>query len=83
MLAGFHEMTRRLRKMIDELKYIRFTTCGGSSMLYELGVEGRAAQAITNHYEQIYQSSERALQAAGFGPMLIDVVEEGEMDPPA
>lgn len=80
MLAGFHEMMRRLRKMIDEVQYIRFTTCTASSIVDDLGVTGRARQVLTSHYEKIYQSSERALQAAGFGPMLIGLAVETEND---
>jgi hypothetical protein len=79
MLAGLHDVMARLRKMIEELRYIRMTTCGVT--LSELGVQGNALEAIGRHYEKIHQSSERALAAAGFGPMLVTVIEATEEPP--
>jgi len=38
--------------------------------LAELGVKGHTIEAASGHYQEIYQSSERALAAAGFGSML-------------
>ena len=78
LLAGLHDLMHRLRKMIYELQYIRMTTCGPTAMLWELGVPEAALKAVAGHYEKIYQSSERALLAAGFGPMLVTVMEADE-----
>jgi hypothetical protein len=41
-------------------------------------VTGQALKTVSSHYEKIYQSSERALAAAGYGPMLVALPIESD-----
>jgi hypothetical protein len=76
LMADLHAVQSRIRTMIKELEFIRFTTASPSSMLHEVGVPREAAASVQRHYEKILDSSERALKAAGLGPMFLAVPEE-------
>jgi hypothetical protein len=78
LLSHLHGLQHRIRIMITELQYIRFTTSSPSSMLYETGLRGDALDSVKKHYEKIFNSSERALKAAGFGSIFRDLPLEDE-----
>jgi hypothetical protein len=72
LLADLHDVQRRFRVMIEELDFIRFTTATSPS--YDLGISREALELLSRHYRSIFESSERALKAAGFGPFFKPVV---------
>jgi hypothetical protein len=78
LLADLHGVQGRIRAMIEELRVIRFMTASVSSMLYEMGVRGATLESLCRHYEKIFQSSERALKAAGIGSYFKELPLEAE-----
>lgn len=72
LLSDLHDVQCRFRAMVHELELIRCTTAGITSGLAELGVSGTAFDALRRHYGSIFESSERALKAAGVRPFFKD-----------
>jgi hypothetical protein len=68
VLAGLHGVQHRIRIIVKELKTIRFMTSSADSMLQEMGIAREACDSLSRHYRSLFDSSERALKAAGFGP---------------
>jgi hypothetical protein len=68
LVADLHGGQGRIRTMIEELTLIRFMTGTVNLMLDEIGFTGDIFDSLSRHYEQIFNSSERALNAAGIGP---------------
>jgi hypothetical protein len=80
LVADLHGVQGRIWTMIEELTLIRFMTGTVNSMLYEIGLTGDVFDSLSRHYEQIFNSSERALKAAGIGPAFRPVPLENHED---
>ncbi len=68
LLAGLHVLQQRIQIVVEELKTIRFMTSSADSMLQEMGIAGTVCEGLSSHYRTLFECSERALKAAGFGP---------------
>ncbi len=73
LLSDLHGVQGRIRAMIRELEFIRITTAEADSLLNEMGLDVPAVAGLGRHYRALFESSERALKAAGIGPFFKEI----------
>lgn len=78
LLSDLHGVQGRIRAMIRELEFIRFTTAAVDSRLTEMGIASRTFAGLGRHNRTVFESSERALKAAGLAPFFKSVSPRDE-----